>query len=189
MLLRHRRDDTRSAPRSDAGDRRSDTLRHGTTTTPRRLRRRRSSARPACARITPTSWSRPRAHGLYPGRYVSGYLMREDTTEQAASHAWAGSLRASLGWVGFDPANGCRRTIAMSGLRPARLSRRCADFRVRQGGAKRRASPSGSRSNSNRPEFQRCDIGATAPRMVAALSPDGVACRYSGRAGAEICGK
>lgn len=45
-----------------------------------------------------------RAMGL-PARYVSGYLMREDTTEQAASHAWAETYLQGLGWVGFDPAN------------------------------------------------------------------------------------
>lgn len=41
----------------------------------------------------------------YPARYVSGYLMMEETTNQAASHAWAEAHVDGLGWVGFDPAN------------------------------------------------------------------------------------
>jgi len=41
----------------------------------------------------------------YPARYVSGYLMMEETPEQAASHAWAEAHVDGLGWVGFDPAN------------------------------------------------------------------------------------
>jgi transglutaminase-like putative cysteine protease len=42
----------------------------------------------------------------FPARYVSGYLMMDDTVEQAASHAWAEAHVAGLGWVGFDAANG-----------------------------------------------------------------------------------
>ncbi|KJS09076.1 MAG: transglutaminase [Hoeflea sp. BRH_c9] len=41
----------------------------------------------------------------YPARYVSGYLMMEETPDQAASHAWAEAHVEGLGWVGFDPAN------------------------------------------------------------------------------------
>ncbi|MBC7281122.1 transglutaminase family protein [Hoeflea sp.] len=41
----------------------------------------------------------------YPARYVSGYLMMEETSNQAASHAWAEAHVEGLGWVGFDPAN------------------------------------------------------------------------------------
>ena len=41
----------------------------------------------------------------FPARYVSGYLMMEDTSDQAASHAWAEAHVEGLGWVGFDPAN------------------------------------------------------------------------------------
>jgi len=41
----------------------------------------------------------------FPARYVSGYLMMEDTPDQAASHAWAEAYVDGLGWVGFDPAN------------------------------------------------------------------------------------
>lgn len=40
-----------------------------------------------------------------PARYVSGYLLRPDTIEQAAGHAWAEARVAGLGWVGFDPTN------------------------------------------------------------------------------------
>lgn len=42
----------------------------------------------------------------FAARYVSGYLMMNDTVEQAASHAWAEAHVAGLGWVGFDAANG-----------------------------------------------------------------------------------
>lgn len=40
-----------------------------------------------------------------PSRYVSGYLLMEDQTDQVASHAWAESHVDGLGWVGFDAAN------------------------------------------------------------------------------------
>lgn len=46
-----------------------------------------------------------RALGI-PARYVSGYLMLNDTIEQAASHAWAEAHVDGLGWVSFDTANG-----------------------------------------------------------------------------------
>jgi transglutaminase-like putative cysteine protease len=42
----------------------------------------------------------------FPARYVSGYLMIDDATEQAASHAWAEAHVKALGWVAFDVANG-----------------------------------------------------------------------------------
>ncbi|WP_040587024.1 transglutaminase family protein [Allomesorhizobium alhagi] len=42
----------------------------------------------------------------FPARYVSGYLMMDTATEQAASHAWAEAHVKSLGWVAFDAANG-----------------------------------------------------------------------------------
>ena len=46
------------------------------------------------------------AHLLgFPARYVSGYLMRNDVIEQAASHAWAEAHVEGIGWVGFDAAN------------------------------------------------------------------------------------
>ncbi|MEL7113775.1 MAG: transglutaminase family protein [Pseudomonadota bacterium] len=42
----------------------------------------------------------------YPARYVSGYLMMTDRTDQDASHAWAEVHLDGLGWVGFDISNG-----------------------------------------------------------------------------------
>jgi transglutaminase-like putative cysteine protease len=41
-----------------------------------------------------------------PARYVSGYLMMDDRTDQDASHAWAEAHVEGLGWVGFDISNG-----------------------------------------------------------------------------------
>lgn len=41
----------------------------------------------------------------YPARYISGYLMLNDTVDQAASHAWAEAYVPNLGWVAFDPSN------------------------------------------------------------------------------------
>lgn len=47
------------------------------------------------------------AHVLdIPARYVSGYYLLHETTEQAAGHAWAEAFVEGLGWIGFDPANG-----------------------------------------------------------------------------------
>ncbi len=46
-----------------------------------------------------------RAMGI-PARYVSGYLMLDDTTAQDAMHAWAEAHVDGLGWVGFDISNG-----------------------------------------------------------------------------------
>lgn len=40
-----------------------------------------------------------------PARYVSGYMLRPDTAQQQASHAWAEAHVPALGWVGFDAAN------------------------------------------------------------------------------------
>lgn len=42
----------------------------------------------------------------FPARYVSGYLMLNETIDQAASHAWAEAHVPGLGWVAFDPSNG-----------------------------------------------------------------------------------
>lgn len=39
-----------------------------------------------------------------PARYVSGYMLDESSMD-AASHAWAEAHIPALGWVGFDPAN------------------------------------------------------------------------------------
>ncbi|MBV1707005.1 MAG: transglutaminase family protein [Hyphomicrobiales bacterium] len=47
------------------------------------------------------------AHVLdIPARYVSGYYLLHETTEQTAGHAWAEAYIEGLGWIGFDPANG-----------------------------------------------------------------------------------
>lgn len=46
-----------------------------------------------------------RALGL-PARYVSGYLMLNESTAQDAMHAWAEAHVKGLGWVGFDVSNG-----------------------------------------------------------------------------------
>jgi transglutaminase-like putative cysteine protease len=40
-----------------------------------------------------------------PARYVSGYLMRPDMSDQEASHAWSEAYVQDLGWVSFDAAN------------------------------------------------------------------------------------
>ena len=42
----------------------------------------------------------------YPARYVSGYLLMDDRTDQDAAHAWAEAHVEALGWVGFDVSNG-----------------------------------------------------------------------------------
>lgn len=41
-----------------------------------------------------------------PARYVSGYYLRTDMTEQDAGHAWAEAWVPAVGWVAFDPAHG-----------------------------------------------------------------------------------
>lgn len=41
-----------------------------------------------------------------PARYVSGYLMMNETEMQDATHAWAEIHVEDLGWVGFDVSNG-----------------------------------------------------------------------------------
>ncbi|PLX37783.1 MAG: transglutaminase [Hyphomicrobiales bacterium] len=41
----------------------------------------------------------------FPARYVSGYLLLDDTIEQDASHGWAEVHVDGLGWVGFDISN------------------------------------------------------------------------------------
>jgi transglutaminase-like putative cysteine protease len=65
------------------------------------------------------------AAGL-PARYVSGYLLtRDDGEAEEASHAWAEVHVASLGWVGFDPANRCcpdERYIRLGSGRDARAA-------------------------------------------------------------------
>ena len=49
--------------------------------------------------------SAARVAGL-PARYVSGYLLMNDTVDQDASHAWAEVHLYDLGWVAFDVSNG-----------------------------------------------------------------------------------
>lgn len=41
----------------------------------------------------------------FPARYVSGYLLMEDSPYQEATHAWAEAHVTGLGWVGFDVSN------------------------------------------------------------------------------------
>jgi transglutaminase-like putative cysteine protease len=41
-----------------------------------------------------------------PARYVSGYLMMNETQAQDATHAWAEAYVEDIGWVGFDVSNG-----------------------------------------------------------------------------------
>jgi len=41
----------------------------------------------------------------FAARYVSGYLMLDDTKIQSASHAWAEVHLDGIGWVGFDISN------------------------------------------------------------------------------------
>ncbi|MCY4304420.1 MAG: transglutaminase family protein [Aestuariivita sp.] len=42
----------------------------------------------------------------YASRYVSGYLLLNDTEQQKAMHAWAEIHVNNLGWIGFDISNG-----------------------------------------------------------------------------------
>lgn len=46
-----------------------------------------------------------RALGI-PARYVSGYLLMDDRTQQDATHGWAEAHVEGLGWIGFDVSNG-----------------------------------------------------------------------------------
>ena len=44
-----------------------------------------------------------------PSRYVSGYVPVDAVgpASESASHAWVECLLPGLGWIGFDPTNGC----------------------------------------------------------------------------------
>ena len=58
-----------------------------------------------CQDLTHVFVTAARSLGV-PARFVSGHLLRPDTEEQEAGHAWAEALVPTLGWVGFDPTNG-----------------------------------------------------------------------------------
>jgi transglutaminase-like putative cysteine protease len=58
-----------------------------------------------CQDFTHILLAAARALGL-PSRYVSGYYLLTDRTDQEAGHAWAEIYLKGLGWIGFDPANG-----------------------------------------------------------------------------------
>ncbi|MDQ2633654.1 MAG: transglutaminase family protein [Pseudomonadota bacterium] len=77
----------------------------------------------------------------FPARYVSGYLMMNDTVDQAASHAWSEAHVTGLGWVAFDASNGIspderyvrvavgrdyRDAMPVSGIRLGRAEERLA---------------------------------------------------------------
>ena len=40
-----------------------------------------------------------------PARYVNGYLMEDNNTDNYSTHAWVELNIESLGWVGFDPSH------------------------------------------------------------------------------------
>jgi transglutaminase-like putative cysteine protease len=44
-------------------------------------------------------------HFSVPARYISGYIHRPNKESQ--SHAWCEAWLPDVGWVGFDPTNGC----------------------------------------------------------------------------------
>ena len=43
-----------------------------------------------------------------PARYINGYMHNNShSSEFQSTHAWAEFFIEDLGWVGFDPTNGC----------------------------------------------------------------------------------
>ena len=71
-----------------------------------------------------------------PARYITGYLLTgEDTENGEASHAWAEIFNDDLGWIGFDPANGCCPDARYIRLGSGRDAREAAPIRgVSRGG-------------------------------------------------------
>ncbi|MGL3607281.1 transglutaminase family protein [Rhizobium sp. G187] len=76
----------------------------GTTDTETTAEQALGAGRGVCQDHTHAMISAARLLGM-PARYVSGYLMMDDRTEQTATHAWAEVHLPGLGWVGFDAAN------------------------------------------------------------------------------------
>lgn len=75
-----------------------------------------------------------RSIGL-PARYVSGYLLLEESQESEAHHAWAEIWLDGLGWVGFDVSNGLCPTDRYIRLTVGLDSRSAAPIRgIRFGG-------------------------------------------------------
>ncbi|WP_321339809.1 transglutaminase family protein [Breoghania sp.] len=76
-------------------------------------------------------------HAGVPARYVSGYLLLEETDPASeAHHAWAEVMVDDLGWVGFDVSNGICPTDHHIRLSVGLDSRSAAPIRgVRWGGA------------------------------------------------------
>jgi transglutaminase-like putative cysteine protease len=71
-----------------------------------------------------------------PARYVTGYLLTDDTEGEAA-HAWAEIHVESLGWIGFDPANACCPDERYVRLGSGRDAREAAPIRgVSRGGGR-----------------------------------------------------
>lgn len=71
-----------------------------------------------------------------PARYISGYLMMDGVSEQAASHAWAEAHVTGLGWVAFDAANGIspdERYVRVATGRDYRDAMPVSGIRVGQG--------------------------------------------------------
>jgi transglutaminase-like putative cysteine protease len=71
-----------------------------------------SLGRGVCQDLTHVFIAAARQVGI-PARYVGGHFFRGDgVVLQDAGHAWAEAYVETLGWVGFDPANGISPTDA-----------------------------------------------------------------------------